>query len=390
MNWWNALLLFLLIAGHTSLLVTLVNRVHGLPLPCRTLKNLRHIHDLLIPLFPIILVWFVGLTGPKLLLGGSWHEVSLGWRLYLCLCAAGTLGLLWASVRYLTHRPPRQQRASRSEVVDIAKELGGPPLGEGPLLWLAKTPCNEIFQVEFSHHTFVLPRLPREWDGLSILHLSDWHMVGTLDKPFFERVTEMCLEHTSDLVIFSGDLLDRQECEEWLPETLGRIHGRLGQYYILGNHDWYLRDQEIRNHMHALGWHDLASQVIHIPYEGRTLAIGGDETPWMGQPPRFDDAAQHDFRLLVCHTPDNIGRARRDGVDLMLSGHNHGGQVNLPVIGPVYSPSIYGSRYSGGAFWESPTLMYVSRGLSGRHPLRLRCRPEITRLTLKSPEPATT
>lgn len=169
MNWWNLLLFILLIAGNTSLLVTLVNRVHGLPLPCRMLKNLRHIHDLLIPLFPVALIWFLGLTGPRLLLDGSWHEVPLGWRLYLAVCAGGTLGLLWASVRNLTHRPPRQQIAASSEVVDVAEKLGAPPLGDGPLVGLAKAPFNEIFQVEFAHRTFVLPRLPREWDGLSIL-----------------------------------------------------------------------------------------------------------------------------------------------------------------------------------------------------------------------------
>ena len=69
----------------------------------------------------------------------------------------------------------------------------------------------------------------------------------------------------------------------------------------------------------------------------------------------------------------------------MLSGHNHGGQIVLPVIGPVFAPSQYGVRYASGAFWSDPTLLYVSRGLSGRQPVRFNCPPELTRIILESP-----
>ena len=77
--------------------------------------------------------------------------------------------------------------------------------------------------------------------------------------------------------------------------------------------------------------------------------------------------------------------AQARGVDLMLSGHNHGGQIVLPVIGPVFAPSQYGVRYASGAFWSDPTLLYVSRGLSGRQPVRINCPPELTRIILESP-----
>ena len=118
--------------------------------------------------------------------------------------------------------------------------------------------------------------------------------------------------------------------------------------------------------------------------------IAGDETPWMGSAPQWPDrhppdiATSPELRILLSHTPDNLPRARTDGVHVMLSGHNHGGQVQLPLIGPVFSPSRYGCRYAGGAFWEPPTLLHVSRGLAGRHPLRWHCRPEITVLELVS------
>jgi hypothetical protein len=103
----------------------------------------------------------------------------------------------------------------------------------------------------------------------------------------------------------------------------------------------------------------------------------------MGAHPDFDAAGEHAFRLLLSHTPDNFRWAQQHKVDLMLAGHNHGGQVRLPVLGPVFAPSACGVRYASGAFWEPPTLLYVSRGLSGEHPLRYRCLPELTALVLQ-------
>jgi hypothetical protein len=106
----------------------------------------------------------------------------------------------------------------------------------------------------------------------------------------------------------------------------------------------------------------------------------------MGRQPQFAPA-NDGFRVLLSHTPDHFAWARRQGVDVMLAGHNHGGQIVLPVIGPVFGPSRHGVRYAGGAFWEDPTLLYVSRGLSGRRPLRFNCPPELTRLILTPPVP---
>jgi uncharacterized protein len=68
----------------------------------------------------------------------------------------------------------------------------------------------------------------------------------------------------------------------------------------------------------------------------------------------------------------------------MLAGHNHGGQIRLPLIGPLITPSIFGSRYAGGLYHESPTLLHVSRGIAGVHPLRFNCPPELALLVLQA------
>jgi predicted MPP superfamily phosphohydrolase len=67
----------------------------------------------------------------------------------------------------------------------------------------------------------------------------------------------------------------------------------------------------------------------------------------------------------------------------VLAGHVHGGQIRFPLIGATFVPSRFSRRYDCGTFYEAPTLMHVSRGLAGQHPLRIRCRPEVTRIVLK-------
>jgi predicted MPP superfamily phosphohydrolase len=74
-------------------------------------------------------------------------------------------------------------------------------------------------------------------------------------------------------------------------------------------------------------------------------------------------------------------------MDLMLAGHVHGGQIRFPIVGSVLVPSRYSRKYDCGTFDEPPTLMHVSRGLAGQHPLRYNCRPEVNLLVLRKGQP---
>jgi predicted MPP superfamily phosphohydrolase len=116
---------------------------------------------------------------------------------------------------------------------------------------------------------------------------------------------------------------------------------------------------------------------------GEPLVVVGHEGPWFKPGPDLSAAPAEPFRLCLSHTPDNIGWARRQRIDFMLSGHVHGGQVRFPLFGSLLVPSKYGRWYDGGAYDEKPTLLYVSRGLSGQYPLRYNCLPEATLLTLR-------
>lgn len=386
----NLVALLLLIAGHTELWVTLVNRLHARPISPDLLRRIRHVHDLAIPSFAVAVIAGLGFSGPRLLIGGSWSEVHPLWGIPLMASSCGVLGGLYAILRYhwLFHCPI--QSSSESQVSPIRQADGQIPLGQGHFERLARLPFNEQFSVDLTRKVFQHPGLPPGFSGLRILHLSDWHFEATVTREYFEQVSQLAARESVDLIAFSGDLLDRDECVEWLPTTLGPLKAPLGCWFILGNHDWYLDEVHARDRLREIGWQDATYGPHQVPWRGGQLLIGGDETPWMGRPacfPSRDNVPSHvapEFRILLSHTPDNLLRAKSQGVGLMLSGHNHGGQVVLPLIGPVFSPSRYGCRYAGGSFWEPPTLLHVSRGLSGRHPLRWRCRPEITVIELVS------
>jgi predicted MPP superfamily phosphohydrolase len=384
MNWLNLLILMLLTAGHTELMVTLINRIESLPIPRRVLRSLRALEDLVVVAFPIVAVICVGLGGAGVLRGGAWTDLSAAWIVYFSLCAAGCIGLVMSTLRWLVLRPPVLQLSNHSRTVDVAQTLGYQPVGRGLVRVLARLPRNEIFHVQVSDKRYALPRVPAAWGELSILHLTDTHFTGKIDRPFFDEVAKLAAQMQPDVIVFTGDLLDDISLLPWLTATIGRLKAPLGCYYVLGNHDWFYGADEVRAEFDRCGWQNAAGRVIRVEHRGGALEIGGSELPWMGRHPQFAPPSDA-FRLLLSHTPDHFAWARRQRVDLMLAGHNHGGQIVLPVVGPVFGPSRHGVRYAGGAFWSDPTLLYVSRGVSGRRPLRFNCPPELTRLILTPP-----
>lgn len=380
----NLLLLIMVIAGHTEVQVMLLNRVHSQKVQRNILRHLEHLHEVLILVFPLLLVWFAGFQGPKLLAGGTWRNITLDWWVCFGICLLGFVSQVHCAIRWQARRNLDLLKHEQSQVIDVAERLGETPVGPGFMGFLAQLPKNQVFHVEFTEKEFQLPALPAAWDGLTILQLTDFHLFGTPGKRYYQEVMREAEKLTPDLIVFTGDLMDSMECLDWIPELLGNLKAPLGKFSILGNHDWILDVPRIRKTMQDLGWRDIASHWTMIPHQGLPLVIAGTERPWMGQHPDLDAAPKDAFRLLLSHTPDHFRWAQSQGVDLMLSGHNHGGQIVLPIIGPMYSPSRYGVRFASGSWYENGTLLHVARGLAGGHPLRYNCLPEVTMLTLRA------
>lgn len=386
----NLLILLWLAAGHGELWVTLINRLHSLPIDPEQLHRIRRVHDVMIPGMGLVIFVALGLTGPKLLLGGSWSDVpAWAWPM-LGFSAVGALGAFWGITRYhMTKRCPIQVSSCES-IHEIRRADGSAPIDPGPYHRLANLSGNEQCSVAISHKVFEHPQLPAGWSGLRILHLSDWHFRGTIARDYYEQVTDLAVREPFDMVVFTGDLLDDEASLEWLPTTLGRFSAPLGCWFILGNHDWsYSNPSDVRSQLASHGWRFADHRGTTIPYRNGLIHLTGDETPWLGEPAQLASNPPFEvpqFRVMLSHTPDHLERARQLSIDLMLAGHTHGGQIKLPGIGPVYSPSLYGCRHAGGEFWCQPTLLHVSRGLSGRHPIRWNCRPEVTVLELLATE----
>jgi predicted MPP superfamily phosphohydrolase len=390
MSWWIFCLTFFLTAGFAKLLTAVLNRLQSIPQPKWLLVIFVILHFLMMPCY-------AGLLVASLLNEGLWlsDRPGLGLTSFeAILIFPGVMGfvlLVLSTVNFQRYRPPKREISNESRLVDFRQSVAGKTwqqrlIGQGKMRRLAFLPGNEQFTLEVSTKTYLLPRLPKEWDGLSIVHLADTHFLGAVSKDYFEAVCEQAIALKPDLFVFTGDLLDNLTLLDWVPDTFGRLQAPFGQYFILGNHDWYLDASRIRAAFEQQGWIDLSSRYIELasPKSGPPIVLAGDETPWMGTHPDLSQTASESFRILLSHTPDNFPWAQNEGIDLMLAGHTHGGQIRLPLLGPIYSPSRFGCQFASGVFWREPTLMSVSRGISGREPIRIRCVPELTKLVLKT------
>lgn len=377
-------------AGFAKLMAMWVNWICAQKVPKGFIAADKGLNLCFVIAYPAILLLRFGASSTGDGFFDSPGKIGLFWWLAIFLGVIGLVALLASTIRYWSYRPPACELSSQSHIFDVRDETGWRSryLGKkGRLRRIASLPGNEQFTVDVSTKTYELSSLPPCWNGLSIVHLSDIHFTGAVARPYFEVVCDQASKLRPDLFIFSGDLLDHQPLQDWIPDTLGRLQAPLGQFFVLGNHDWYLDAAATRRLMSQAGWTDLSRDTAKLasPTDPRSagVVICGDETPWMGSHPDLSGIPEDSFRILVSHTPDNITWARRNQIHLMLSGHTHGGQIRLPILGPVYSPSNFGCRYSSGVFWLNPTLMYVSRGISGREPVRYNCRPEVTKLVLK-------
>jgi len=210
-------------------------------------------------------------------------------------------------------------------------------------------------------------------------------MTGKVGREFYDIVVDETNALNADLVVVTGDILEKESCLPWIASTLGRLHARHGKYFVLGNHERRLADVSLlRRSLGAAGLIDLGGRCQSKQVNGSAILLAGNERPWFGSLPNIPQSAFRapDFRILLSHTPDQLPWAKSQCFDLMLAGHNHGGQIRLPYLGALIAPSIYGCRYAGGLYYEPPTLLHVSRGLGGIHLIRWNCPPELALLTL--------
>jgi predicted MPP superfamily phosphohydrolase len=372
--------------GHIAILVFSINWWYAWPLPRRLLTALRLLHGWLILVGCTGFAWVYFSSSSSLLgeqfSGEVWRVIAGSYTLTCVL--VGLAVFPWISLHRLFRRRPAVLLSNHTKTIDVAEQLGYKPIGRGKYRHLARLPRNEVFQVDFAERTLRLPDLPAAWEGLTILHLSDLHFIGSPDRPFFQYVMDRCREWEPDLVALTGDVVDTVRHHRWIIPVLGRLRWRVAAFGILGNHDWWRDPPVIRRRLRRIGFHVLGNSWEQMAVRGLPLVVIGHEGPWFRPAPDLKACPTDVFRLCLSHTPDNIRWAKQQRINLMLAGHNHGGQIRFPMIGSVLVPSTYSRRYDCGLFHEPPTVLHVSRGLSGKHPLRYNCRPEVTKIVLTS------
>ena len=374
--------------GHLAICIWIINRIHATALPHWFVKGLDLIwYGFLFGLPAGTLAWIVFRPGIRLL---SWDRIDSFCILYgsICSCAAVFTTIVW--YRYLSQLEITERLISNhTEVVNVRQKRA--KLTSSLIhTAIASLPGNQVFQLGIHRKTIKVPGLPKPLDGMTITHLSDLHFTGRVHREYFLEVIERANELRSDFVVITGDIVDKPKCLPWLNDILGQLKSRHGVLFVLGNHDLRIHDESaVRNRMTENGHIDLGGRYAILSHNGYPIFFAGNELPWFSRATNMSECPQRykgkrPFRIALSHSPDQIEWARRFDIDLMLAGHTHGGQIRFPGIGPVFAPSWYGVKFASGTFYEKPTLLHVSRGLSGTRLLRINCRPELTQLVLQA------
>ncbi len=254
------------------------------------------------------------------------------------------------------------------------------------------------------HEIFLRKALPHP---VRILHLSDTHFAGphkTISR-FFDRLSE----EPVDFVVVTGDIMD---CEEGLPfclENLKKLKTREGIFAVFGNHDYFdfqfadvflhnfpgqgrpLITQRVDFFEQSLkdaGIRVLRNETETVMIENIPLLIHGLDDPTTGHADLLKAMQNFDpekINILLTHTIDAFLDLGENQIDLSFSGHSHGGQIRLPIVGPIVTHTSLGRPYAAGIFDLKGAVCTVSRGLNASRFLRARllCRPEAILLTVK-------
>jgi predicted MPP superfamily phosphohydrolase len=231
-----------------------------------------------------------------------------------------------------------------------------------------------------------LDALPPAFHGLRIVQISDIHHGLFLPKEWLSEAVKQANWLNPDIIALTGDFVtySRRNIGP-AAELLGRLRARHGVYAVLGNHDFRVDPDAVTQALTRQHIEVLRNRHISLRFGGESLYVAGVDDYGYGADLRraVRGVPQNSATVLLAHNPRVIHLASRNNVSLVLSGHTHGGQVNIPLLGTVYGRSPERLRYKIGWDRMGATQIYVSRGIGTIVlPWRLRCPAEITHLEL--------
>lgn len=226
-----------------------------------------------------------------------------------------------------------------------------------------------------------LESLPPEFDGLTILHLSDLH--GPTRDSLIPHIVAATRDISPDLIVITGDLA-RTPRELILAETLLRgLRAKFGVFCVYGNNDLKFDPERVRHVVQRSGAVLLDNSSAVMAVNGAPLRLIGinHNTPCSPRWRLCEKREDTPFTLVLLHGP--AGAASLQTGDLVLAGHTHGGQIILPLL-DRFLQKAFGLETLAGLTVIGSRRVYISRGIGTKGlPLRFRCRPEITTITLR-------
>ena len=249
--------------------------------------------------------------------------------------------------------------------------------------------------VDTEHVEISLPRLSAAFDGFRIVHLSDIHIGGWMNRERLARVVDLTQKEEPDLIVVTGDHVFGHAWSDALDAVvddyiaeMSRLTARYPVLGVLGNHDHWSNAKKVRSMLARSKVKELNNDVHSIERNGEKLHIAGVDDIW-DEYDRLDHVMaklpDSGAAILLAHEPDYADTsARTRRFDLQLSGHSHGGQVVLPFVGAPALPYL-GRKYYSGLYKVREMWQYTNRGVGMTSPfVRFNCRPEITVITLRA------
>jgi uncharacterized protein len=231
-----------------------------------------------------------------------------------------------------------------------------------------------------------LDALPGVFSGLRIVQISDIHHGLFLPPEILEQAVRQANRLSPDIVALTGDFVTYSRANIGpAAEILKNLRARYGVFAVLGNHDFRVDADAITSALHHQRIEVLRNRHIALGFGGASLYVAGVDDYGYGADVRqaMRGIPRDAATILLAHNPRIISLAARHDVSLVLSGHTHGGQVNIPLLGTVYGRSPEQMRYKIGWDRLGNTQIYVSRGIGTIVlPWRLRCPAEISHLEL--------
>ncbi len=232
-------------------------------------------------------------------------------------------------------------------------------------------------------------KIPLGFENMKIIFFADIQMdyFYTKNRKKIRKIVNFINKEKPDIILFGGDYINKARGTEAVFEELEFLKAGKGIYTVYGNHDYY-DYKKITSRLKEQGINILKNCSAEIKTENGNIVIAGIDDYLRGTPniEKALGGSGDMFTILLCHNPDYfeiMPEEAKEKTDIILSGHTHGGQLNLFGFAP-FVPSRYGSKYRYGMKETKNSRIYITSGLGGVvFPMRFMARPEIVNLVLK-------